>query len=329
MRRRLAGLVCALLIAAAAPARAEDPAVLNFGIISTDSSTAIKQRYEPLLHDLDQALGMKVSFFFAGDYAGVIEAMRFGKVQIARFGNKSAVEAVDRADGEVAFRAVDAAGTMGYHSVLIVHRDSALQSVEDVLRAGPTLTFGAGDPNSTSGTVVPGYYVFAKNGVDPHKLFKRIAVANHETNALAVAIRQVDVATNNDVALARLEKAAPDKYAQIRVIWTSPLIPNDPFVWRKDLPDALKQKLDVFFTAYGVDAPPERLAHEREVLAGLRWQRIVRSSNAQLTSTREIELFTERLRVAADVRLEPADKARRLADIDARLAALQRAAAGS
>jgi phosphonate transport system substrate-binding protein len=314
---------------AAVPAAADETLKqLDFGVIATDSSQSIKQRYDPLFRDLEQALSMKVKFYYAADYAGMIQAMRFGKVQIARYGNKSAAEAVDRADGEVAFRAIDAAGTMGYHSVLIVHRDSRLRSVEDVLREGPNLTFGAGDPNSTSGTVVPGYYVFAKNGVDPHKLFKRIAASNHETNALAVAIRQVDVATNNDVALARLEKAAPDKFAQIRVIWTSPLIPNDPFVWRKDLPDALKRRLDAFFTTYGVEGQPERVAHEREVLAGLKWQRIIRSTNAQLIPTREIELFTERLKIEGDEGLSRDEKARRLAEIDQRLKALE-AASGS
>jgi phosphonate transport system substrate-binding protein len=325
----LRGVVVLLLTLLLAPvARADALTQLDFGVISTDSTAAIRQRYEPLSHDLEQALGMKVRFYFAADYAGMVQAMRFGKVQIARFGNKSAAEAVDRAGGEVAFRAVDEGGTMGYHSVLIVHRDSPLQSVDDVLREAPNLSFGAGDPNSTSGTVVPGYYVFAKHGIDPLKAFKRVAIANHETNALVVAGRQVDVATNNDVALERLSRAAPDKYALIRVIWTSPLIPNDPFVWRKDLPDALKQKIAAFLLAYGVDGPPERLAHERAVLDGLKWQRIIRSSNAQLTSTRQIELFTERLKLEADASVASDEKARRLTEIDAHLKALD-AAAGS
>ena len=327
MLRRIACLIVSALVLSHA-ASAEDLKELSFGIIATDSSAAIKQRYEPLFRDLEQALGMPVHFYYAADYAGMIQAMRFGKVQIARYGNKSAAEAVDRSDGEVAFRAVYDDGSIGYHSHLIVHRDSPLQSVDDVLREAPHLTFGAGDPNSTSGTVVPGYYVFAKNGVDPRKLFKRMAVSNHETNALAVAARQVDVATNNDIALERFRRAAPDKGQLVRVIWTSPLIPNDPFVWRKDLADDVKRKLEAFFLAYGVEGRPERLAHERDVLAGLKWQRIIRSSNAQLIPTRQIELFTERLKIEGDESMAHDDKARRLAEIDQRLKALE-AASGS
>src|SRR5258708_11608687 len=194
--------VAALLTIASA--RADEIKELAFGVIATDSSQAIRQRYDPLFRDLERSIGIPVKFFYTSDYAGMIQAMRFGKVQIARFGNKSAAEVVDRADGEVAFRGVDLDGTMGYHSVLIVHRDSPLTSVEDMLREGKTLAFGAGDPNSTSGTVVPGYYVFAKNGVDPKKLLRRVGSANHDTNTPAVPVGQLHPRPNNNVAPQRI-----------------------------------------------------------------------------------------------------------------------------
>jgi len=82
-------------------AAAAAPEELNFGIISTESSQALRKGFEPFLQDMTKALGMKVNAFFASDYAGVIEAMRFNKVHLAWFGNKSAMEAVDRAGGEV------------------------------------------------------------------------------------------------------------------------------------------------------------------------------------------------------------------------------------
>ena len=55
--------------------------------------------------------------FIAPDYAGVIEAMRFNKVHIAWFGNKSAIEAVNRAGGEVFVQTVDVTGNPGYWSL--------------------------------------------------------------------------------------------------------------------------------------------------------------------------------------------------------------------
>ena len=78
--------------------------------------------------------GLKVNAFFAPDYAGIIEGMRFNKVQVAWFGNKSAMEAVDRANGEVFAQIVAQDGTPGYYSLLIAHKDSPLKSLDDVLK---------------------------------------------------------------------------------------------------------------------------------------------------------------------------------------------------
>ena len=58
-----------------------DPKAINFGIISTESTQNLKQAWMPLIKDMQTSLGMPVKPFFAPDYAGVIEAMRFGKVR--------------------------------------------------------------------------------------------------------------------------------------------------------------------------------------------------------------------------------------------------------
>ncbi|SPX12725.1 phosphonate ABC transporter, substrate-binding protein [Escherichia coli] len=50
---------------------------------------------------MEKKLGVKVNAFFAPDYAGIIQGMRFNKVDIAWYGNLSAMEAVDRANGQV------------------------------------------------------------------------------------------------------------------------------------------------------------------------------------------------------------------------------------
>ena len=56
--------------------------VLNFGIISTESSQNLKQLWDPFLADMEKATGFKVKAFFASDYAGIIEGMRFKKVDL-------------------------------------------------------------------------------------------------------------------------------------------------------------------------------------------------------------------------------------------------------
>lgn len=291
---------------------------LNFGIIATESSQQLKQQWQPLLDELNRQTGMKVNAFFAPDYAGVIEGMRFNKVHFAWFGNKSAMEAVDRANGEVFAKVVNVDGTEGYYSHLIVHRDSAIKTLDDVLKNGKNLNFGNGDPNSTSGFLVPSYYVFAKNGVDAKTHFKLTRSANHETNALAVANKQVDVATNNSETLAKLDKTLPEKIKDIRVIWTSPLIASDPIVWRKDLPEATKTKLKNFFLNYAKTNP-----QEREVMAKMNWSMFKESSNAQLVPIRQLDFFSKRNKIESDTTLSADDRKLRLAEIDKKLAELK------
>lgn len=319
-------IAAATTLSLASVAQAET--VLNFGVISTESTNNLKQEWVPFLNALEQRTGYKVKAFFAPDYAGIIEGMRFGKVQAAWFGNKAAMEAVDRADGEIFAQSVDVDGNPGYWSHLLVNKTSPLNSVEDVLKNAGSLSFGNGDPNSTSGYLVPGYYVFAKNGVaDPKKIFKRVVNANHETNALAVANGQVDVATNNSENLRLIEERMPDKFAQLKVIWTSPLIPADPIVWRKDLPKDMKDKVKTFFLTFGVPAPgktQDQVRQEVEILAGLKWAPFKPSTNDQLLPIRQLELFKAKVKMEADANMPAAEKAAKVAEIEAKLAELSK-----
>ena len=279
--------------------KAKMPDQINFGLISTESASALEKSFAPLLSDMSKALGVTVKPFFASDYAGVIEAMRFNKVDLAWFGNKSAIVAVDRAGGEVFAQTIKHDGSEGYHSLLITNKDSDLNSLEDVLKCDKTKTFGNGDPNSTSGFAIPGYYVWALNNKTPEECFKRVTRSNHEGNALAVANNKVDVATNNTESIyARLQKNNMKAFKNIKEIWRSPLIPSDPMVWRKNLSAEVKQKIYFFIMQYGRFGSMEKVKKERETLANLSdgWGPFLASSNAQLLDVRQIEAFKKKLK---------------------------------
>ena len=292
---------------------------INFGIISTETTQNLKADWQPLIDDMVKQTGMKVTAFFAPDYAGIIEGMRFNKVQVAWLGNKSAMEAVDRSNAEVFAQMVNADGTQGYYSHLIVHQDSAIKTLDDVLKNGKSLSFGNGDPNSTSGFLVPGFYVFAKNKVDAKSFFKVVRSANHETNALAVANKQVDIATNNSENLDKIKDRQPEKFKDIRIVWTSPLIALDPLVMHKELPAAAKEKIKSFFYNYGkTDIREKEILMKISKLSGFKT-----STNAQLIPIRELDLFGKRNKLESDTTLAVADKAKQLADIDKQLASLR------
>ncbi|WP_235040655.1 phosphonate ABC transporter substrate-binding protein [Vreelandella profundi] len=314
VRRFTLPLIAGFGLVASAQLAAAD--TLKFGIISTESSQNQQPLWQPFLDDMSASLGMEVEPFFATDYAAVIQAMRFDQIDLAWYGNKSAMEAVDRAGGEVFAQTIPESGQPGYWSLMIVHQDSDLHSIDDVLANASGLVFGNGDPNSTSGYLVPGYYVFAENGIDASTAFKRTLNSSHETNALSVANRQVDVATFNSEGMERLEITAPEKAEQLRVVWKSPLIPSDPLVWRTNLPEETKENLRNFFFNYGeTDA-------EQAILTPLQWDHFEASNNDALLPIRQLALFKKRADVANNDRLSDADREAQIAELDAQLEAL-------
>lgn len=314
IRKLLATL--AIATAVSAPAIAQKPSELNFGIISTESSQNLRQDWAVLLADMERKVGLKVNAFFAPDYAGVIEAMRFNKVQVAWFGNKSGMEAVDRANGEVIAQQVAEDGSPGYWSYLIAHRDSPYNSLEDVRRNARNIALGYGDSNSTSGFLVPGYYAMALNNLDPKSSFRVMRQANHEANLMAVANKQVDIATNNNENFEKFERRNPERAKEIKVIWKSPLIPSDPMLVRKDLDPQLKDAIRQFLVSYGKDA------REKEALKKIGIGGFQASDNSQLLPIRQLELFRAKLALEKDEKLAPAERQAKLDDIQRRLAEL-------
>jgi phosphonate transport system substrate-binding protein len=307
-------MVALSLCAAVLPVQAQE---INFGIISTESQKNLKESWGPLLDDMRRKTGLSIKAFFATDYNGIIEAQRFNKVQIAWYGNQSAIDAVDRANSEVFVQTLAGEGAPGYWSLLVVHRDSPLKTIEDVKKNAKTLRLGFGDPKSTSGTLVPGFYAFQQNGVDPMSDFKAVIRSNHETNLLAVAMRQVDVATNNNESFERLRKTQPERAALVREIWRSPLIASDPLVWRNDLAPEIKQKIRDFLVTYGKDNAQEKKTLDVLGLSGFQV-----SSNTQLLPYRQLRVISEKNRVMADTGLNEAEKKAKLAELDKRLAEL-------
>lgn len=313
-----AALAVGMLSAGAA--NAADAKEVNFGIISTESTNALKAQWQPFLGAMEKGTGLKINAFFAPDYAGVIEAMRFDKVQVAWFGNKSAMEAVKRSNGEIFAQSVDANGNPGYWSLLIAHKDSKINTLEDLLKCDGTLDFGIGDPNSTSGFLVPTTYVFAKNNVTPSKCFKTVRSANHQANALAAAKKLVDVATNNTENMRRLEMSNPEEFANLKIIWKSPLIPSDPLVWRKDLDQDIKNRLYTFIMTYGRTGSVEEVKTAREILTALQWAPFRPSSDAQLFPIRILAINKDILKIKNDAKMSDAEKATKIAELDAQAA---------
>ncbi|MGK7891062.1 MAG: phosphonate ABC transporter substrate-binding protein [Leptolyngbyaceae cyanobacterium] len=298
-------------------------AELEFGILSTESAENLRPQWDPFLKDMSDALGRPVIGFYATDYAGVIEGMGAGKVQMAWYGGKSYIEAAARSQAEAFAQTVSTDGSKGYYSHLITNAENPIVSEIDleagdgdqyVIENAADLTFAFNDPNSTSGFLVPTYYVFAQNGANAEAIFSELIFAgSHEATALAVAENQVDVATNNNENLERLKATAPDALDKIQVIWTSPVIPSDPLAYRSDLPDCLKSAIQDF--AFNYD--------NAEVLEGLQWSGLDPAKDEDWNTIRDLQIAKDILEVQNNENLSDADKQAQLDELNAKLEALK------
>lgn len=235
------------LPAAALSAPAEWPKKLTVGLIPTESSSHITDRFDNLAKYLEKKIGLPVELKTSTDYAGVIAAMQFKHVDVAYYGPKSYVEASLRANAECFAMEVLEDGTRGYHGVIITKKGSGINSINDA--KGKVWAFT--DPNSTSGTLVPTVYFVKELNLDPEKHFSRVIYSgSHEASILSVKGGKVDIASTNDLDMDRGNGKFWDKEKDFNIIWTSKLIPGSNMAYRKDLPDSLKKALKEAFLAY-------------------------------------------------------------------------------
>ncbi|ERN42906.1 phosphonate ABC transporter, periplasmic phosphonate binding protein [Rubidibacter lacunae KORDI 51-2] len=308
---------------ASGDACAPEIAEIDFGIISTESQTNLEELWEPFLALMSEEMGRPVNSFYATDYAGVIEAMGAGKIQIAWYGGKSYIEAAKRSGAEAFAQTVDSDGSKGYYAHLVTNVDNPIVSEIDleagdgdryVIENAAELTFAFNDPNSTSGFLVPSYYVFAQNGVNPNEAFSELIFAgSHEATAQAVANNQVDVATNNSESMSRLQKTDAEAFEQVQIIWTSPLIPSDPIAYKSDLPDCLKEEFQDFF--YNIS--------DESVLGPLDWSRFDEAGDEDWNPIRELDIARKIEEIKNDGALSEDDKTAKIKELGKQLEELQ------
>jgi len=223
------------------------PAKLNFGVIPTDSSVNMTERFDSLVKYLEKRLNVQVELKTATDYAAVITGMQFKHIEFAYFGPKSYVEAATRANADAFALEVTVDGSKGYHGVIITRKGTGLNTIQDL--KGKTWAFT--DPNSTSGTLVPMVYFLQELKIDPDKYFSKVIYSgSHEASMLSVKNGRIDGASTNDLDMARGNGKEWNQEKDFNIIWKSPLIPGSLIAYRKDLPASLKRALKDAFLAY-------------------------------------------------------------------------------
>lgn len=186
--RRWAGalaLLSAMLVLTGAPLRAETQ--LTFGTYAADKPSATVRQYQPFLAFLSERMSaelgrpVSIKLKIAKEYGEGIRQLAEGEVDFARFGPASYVHVMNE-NPEVQIVAIESKnGGKRFKGVIVVHRDSNAQSVEDL--AG--LSFAFGDELSTIGRYLAQEYLL-EAGISSDDLFEFEYLGRHDLVGEAV-----------------------------------------------------------------------------------------------------------------------------------------------
>ncbi|MBM2710968.1 PhnD/SsuA/transferrin family substrate-binding protein [Mesorhizobium caraganae] len=216
-----------------------------------------------------KALGMKVEFVVAHDYAALIEAQATARIQYAVYSATAYATALERCGCvEPLVAPVDADGATGIRSVLLT-RDSKLPD----LAAMQTHRIAMAPSDNVGGFLLP----LAGLAADGVKISQDAPFLTHAGSAAAAEAMLVDgqadamfgwerAAAENRTAIAGDQPADPDgtaarleaagiPKAALQIIWTSGMLRYGPHAVRSDLDPEAKRRLTVFLTNLRSQSP--------------------------------------------------------------------------
>ena len=215
--------------------------VLRVSAIPDEAPTELQRKFAPLGNYLSAQTGLKIIFVPVTDYAAVVEALAAGQIDLAWLGGFTFVQARIRTNGSVvpiAQREEDAKFTSKF-----ITADPTIKTLNDL--KGKTFAFGA--PSSTSGSLMPRFFM-QQAGLNIDKDFKNIAFSGaHDTTAAFVSAGKADAGVLNASVWDKLveqKKVDPEK---VRVFATTPTFFDYNWTVRGDLdPKLIKTLTDAF-----------------------------------------------------------------------------------
>jgi phosphonate transport system substrate-binding protein len=279
--------------------------------------------WSPLVEDMGKKLGVPATLITASQ-SEVVAALRTGQADVVWLSSSAAIDAVTQAGGEAfaLYYNVNNSGNNanGYKGILVTRSDSGITTLEQALTPGK-YSYASGAKTSTSGYVLPQHFLFNERKTTPEALFKSVVYGSHFDNLAALWAGKVDVVVNNttdtEVFQNTREPAAKDK---LRVLWESPLVPNDVLMFRADASDAVKAALRTFFLKTYGQTDSEKALYRQA--SGIR--NFEATDNRLLQPVSEFKFATERAAIQANAKLSDSEKATALQKLDAQVDAFKR-----
>ena len=215
--------------------------VLRVSAIPDEAPTELQRKFAPLGQYLSAQTGLKVIFIPVTDYAAVVEALAAGKIDMAWLGGFTFVQTRIRTNGSavpIVQREEDAKFTSKF-----ITADPSIKTLNDL--KGKTFAFGS--PSSTSGSLMPRFFM-QQAGLNIDKDFKNIAFSGaHDATAAFVSAGKADAGVLNASVWDKLveqKKVDPEK---VRVFATTPVFFDYNWTVRGDLdPKLIKALTDAF-----------------------------------------------------------------------------------
>lgn len=238
-------------------AQAEEITEFRIGILGGENAQDRLNSYQCLADYTAEELGVEVKLFAPADYNGVIQGLLGGTIDMAWLG-ASGYAATFLQDPEAVTPVlvkVNMDGSIGYHSIGFARADSGITSLDDM----EGKVFGFGDPNSTSGYLIPSIEIPQhKDGItmEPGDYFSDVVfTGGHEQTIVAVNNGDIDAGVTwadgqgawedgyNSGALRKAVDAGLVDMNDLVEIWKSNVIPEGPIVLRRALPEDVKEKM--------------------------------------------------------------------------------------
>jgi phosphonate transport system substrate-binding protein len=247
------GLVLATLCLSLFSLQVNAQAVLRVSAIPDESPTELQRKFLPLGEYLSKETGMKVEFIPVTDYAAVVEALATNKVDMAWLGGFTYIQAKIRTNGTVK-PIIQRLEDEKFTSKFIIPEGSAVKTLADL--KGKTFVFGS--PSSTSGHLMPRFYLM-KAGINPDKDFKNIAFSGaHDATVAFVAGGKADAGALNASVWDKLSDAKNPNTEKVKVFYTTP--PYHDYNWtvRGGLDAALTKKISDAFLKLSANDPTQK-----------------------------------------------------------------------
>lgn len=233
------------------------PAKLTFGLLVAEESEQTLDRLKTLSRYFTNKLGVEVVQVPITNSSAMIEAMRAKKIDVGSGGAFTYLVASKAFGAHAIITASTVDGNPKYYkSVLITRASSPIHTIDDVIKNAKNITLSWAYPTSTSGHLVPRYYL-QQRGVMPEDFKEVFTSTDHTATFFSVVSGKVDVAAVMYATLDRFIKTGKIKEGDIRVVWESEPIAQGPIFVRKDMDPALMKRIQ---QAY-IDLPKDSVAN--------------------------------------------------------------------